>query len=77
MQDTIVHIGAPLDRLLVSAELMELKKPYQDIHDSFGECIREICIADLKNFKSSGSCAECFIIIMQICITHIDRTSSL
>ena len=41
-------MGASTERLLIAAELMELKKPYED------GSLREVALDDLHNFKNSG-----------------------
>jgi len=37
-----------MERLLIAAELMELKKPYED------NSLREVALDDLHNFKNTG-----------------------
>ena len=45
----MIHISATTERLLVAAELMELKKPYHD------GSLREVSLANLSNFKNTGT----------------------
>ncbi|KAI0217278.1 Anoctamin-10 [Lamellibrachia satsuma] len=42
-----IHVGATTERLLIAAELMELKKPYHD------GSLREVSVGDLKNFQNT------------------------
>ena len=44
----MIHVGATTERLLIAAELMELKKPYHD------GSLREVSVGDLKNFQNTG-----------------------
>ena len=47
-QPVRIHVGATTERLLIAAELMELKKPYED------NSLREVALDDLHNFKNTG-----------------------
>lgn len=47
-QETIIHISATLQRLMVAAEEMQLKKLYQD------GSLREISLDDLEKFQNHG-----------------------
>ncbi|XP_041375586.1 anoctamin-10-like isoform X2 [Gigantopelta aegis] len=53
-QATILYIGASLDRYLVSAEMMQMRKPH-----TAGD-LREFTISDLENFKGSGEMSTFF-----------------
>ena len=48
-QPAMIHISATTERLLVAAELMELKKPYHD------GSLREVSLANLNHFKNAGT----------------------
>ena len=47
-QERILHVGAARDRLLIAAELMELKKEYKD------GTLREISLEDIEEFVGGG-----------------------
>ena len=47
-QETILHVSASTERLLLAAELMELKKPYND------GSLKEVTISDLDGFQNTG-----------------------
>lgn len=47
-QEVVVHVSASTPRLLIAAELMEMKKPYQD------GTLREISVDDISHYKNSG-----------------------
>ena len=48
-QGELVHISGSTERILLAAELMEIKKPYMD------DTLREVALDDLKQFKNTGS----------------------
>ena len=49
-----MFVGISLDRLLVNAEMMQMRKPHTD------GGLKEFVIADLENFKGSGELDRSF-----------------
>ncbi len=56
---TVLHIGSSTRRLLLGAELMEMKKPYRD------GSLREISLADIEFFQGAG---DIFTMSKQTCV---------
>lgn len=53
-----IHVGATTERLLIAAELMELKKPYED------NSLREVSLDDLDNFKNTDD-LDAFLLLAE------------
>ncbi len=55
-QEISIHVSATCERILIAAELMELKKVYYD------GSLREISMADIEHFQNSGETKSAFFL---------------